>query len=172
MTSSGPNSQSYNFTHMFQFNDINGNLPKLHYTKGSIMYLIDTHPEFTKFCYLIKLAEMDIILDNIQSNFTLFVPADSELKYKIDPEVFLNMDKGTARTILKSSILDGRIPSELLTDSPSAYFNTNCPPNRLFITNINGNTRINNSFNVIHFDILANNGIVHVVDNLINPLQL
>ena len=77
----GPNTQRYNFTHMFGFNDLNGKLPIKKYTKGSIMFLFDTHPDFTYFSYIIKLAEMDTILDNLQANFTIFAPADSELKY-------------------------------------------------------------------------------------------
>ena len=173
MTSSGPNCQRYNFTHMFDFVDLRGKLPEKEYKKGSIMYLIENHPDFSKFCYIIKLAVMDDVLDNLQANFTLFVPSDSELKYRSVPEDFyVNMDQGTARHIVLSSLLDSRIPSVLIKDSPATYFITKDPPNRLFITNINDNTRINNLFNVIHFDIVCNNGIIHVVNGLIEPLQL
>ena len=171
MTSSGPNSQSYNFTHMFP-SKIFGCKPTKKYNEGSIMYLLDTHPDFSIFCTIVKISDLDVILDNIQANFTLFVPSDSELKYKLRPNMIENMDVGTARDIVKSSMLVDRIPSELLVDSPAAYFNTDSPQNRMFITNINGNMRINNTLNVILFDIVAKNGMVHVVDGLINPLQL
>ena len=173
MTSTGPNSQRYNFTHMFDFVDLKGKFPEKKYKKGSIMYLIENHPDFSKFCYIIKLAVMDNVLDNLQADFTLFVSSDSELKYRNIPEDFyVNMDQGTARHIVLSSLLDSRIPSEIIKDSPATYFITKDPPNRLFITNINDNTRINNSFSVIHFDIVCNNGIIHVVDGLNKPLQL
>jgi hypothetical protein len=171
MTSCGPNTQSYNFTHMFTFNDIRGNLPVKTYHKNSLMFLLDTHPNFTIFTYIVKLADMDIILDNIQANFTLFAPSDSDLKH-IDKNVFLNMDTGSARNIVLSSLINNRIPSELLKNSPAMYLNTNSPQNRMFITNIDGITRINNQMRVIHFDIICNNGIIHVVDNLLKPIEL
>jgi uncharacterized surface protein with fasciclin (FAS1) repeats len=137
------------------------------------MYLIENHPDFSKFRYIIKLAVMDNLLDNLQANFTLFVPSDSDLKYRNIPEDFyVNMDQGTARHIVLSSLLDNRVPSELIKDSPAMYFITNDPPNRLFMTNINNKTRINNAFNIVHFDIVCTNGIIHVVDGMINPLQL
>ena len=116
---------------------------------------------------------MDNILDNLQADFTLFIPSDTELKYRnIQEDFYVNMDQGTARHIVLSSLLDARIPSEILKDSPATYFITKDPPNRLFITNINEKTRINNLFNVIHYDIVCNNGIIHVVDGMINPIQL
>ena len=173
MTSIGPNCQRYNFTHMFDFVDLRGKFPQKKYKTGSIMYLIENHPDFSKFCYIIKLAVMDDVLDNLLADFTLFVPSDSELKYRnITEDFYVNMDQGTARHIVLSSLLDTRIPSEILKDSPATYLTTKDPPNRLFITNINDKTRINNLFSVIHFDIVCNNGIIHVVNGMINPLQL
>ena len=137
------------------------------------MFLIENHPDFSRFYYIIKLAVMDNILDNLQADFTLFIPSDTELKYRnIQEDFYVNMDQGTARHIVLSSLLDARIPSEILKDSPATYFITKDPPNRLFITNINEKTRINNLFNVIHYDIVCNNGIIHVVDGMINPIQL
>ena len=47
MTSCGPNSQSYNFTHMFEFVDLRGNLPKKEYNKNSISYFLNSNPEFS-----------------------------------------------------------------------------------------------------------------------------
>ena len=171
MTSSGPNTQPMNFTHMFKFTDIRGNLPVKTYSTNSITDVLSYHPDFTNFFYLVKLAEMDDILDKGTDNYTLFVCSDSSMKPKDNTEI-LNMDQGDAKNIIKSSLLSNRIPKELLKDSPAAYFNTLSGQNRLFITNINDNTRLNNELNVIFFDIVCTNGIIHVVDSLINPLKL
>ena len=174
MTSSGPNSQSLNFTHMFRRNIFTvkeKDKPKT-YSKGSIMGIIDTHPDFTKFCYIIKLAELDSILGSGQADFTIFVPSDIELKYRYPEDFFLNLDKGDAIQIVTSSILQNRLPKEILQDSPASYFITNCPPNRLFVTNINDLTKLNNNINVIHFDIICTNGIIHVIDRIIEPIKL
>jgi uncharacterized surface protein with fasciclin (FAS1) repeats len=62
------------------------------------------------------------------------------------------------------------LPSEILEDSPSSFFYTyDDYSSRLFITNISGKTYINNSIKVIKKDILANNGIIHIIDGLIVP---
>ena len=82
----------------------------------------------------------------------------------------MNMDQSTARNIIKSSMLNRRITSDLLEDSPAAYFLTTHPPNRLFVTNISGHTHINNDTNVINKNIQAINGIIHVVDKMLWPL--
>ena len=168
MTACGPNSQSYNFTFAYDFNDIRGSLPKRCYNKNSIMSIISTHPDFTKFKYIIKLAKYDTILDDPQANFTLFIPSDSEItKFDVTP-----LDVGDARNIVRASMLNSRLPSEVLTDSPMNYYDTLSRQNRLLITNINSVTRLNNTISVLLFDILATNGMIHVTNNMLTPLQL
>jgi uncharacterized surface protein with fasciclin (FAS1) repeats len=79
------------------------------------------------------------------------------------------MDVSFARHIIKTSMLNKKIPSELLEDSPFSFFNTNDPFNKLLISNINGETFINNNIKIIQKDIIATNGIIHIIDNLILP---
>lgn len=171
MVSIGPNSQSYNFTHMFDMGDLRGcpkNKPRC---ENSLMFLIDNNPDFSKFRYMVNLAKMDDLLDNIQADFTLFVPSDMFMN-KIDDSVFVNMDIAEARHIVKSSMLDRKITSDLLSCSSAAFFNTKDPPNRLFISNVSGKLYINNDVNIIKADVKANNGIIHVIDKLLLPEML
>jgi len=168
MVSIGPNSQSYNFTHMFDIRDLRGCPKKVTGCPNSLFNIINTNPDFTKFRYLVKLAKLETVLDNSQADFTLFIPSDAEIK-KLGDSIFLNMDIAVARHIVKSSMLDYKITSDLLEDSTASYFITKDPPNRLFITNISGNTYINTDINIIKKDILATNGIIHVIDKLIYP---
>lgn len=169
MSYCGPYTQSYNFTHMFNFTDLRGNLPIKKYRKGSIMYEIQNNPELTKFCYIVKLAVLENVLDNIQANFTIFIPIDSSIT---DDDKLVNMELGSARHIVLSSLLNDRMPSEILTDSPASFFNTMDPPNRLFVTNVDRMTRINENINIIQFDTICNNGIIHLVDRLIEPFEI
>jgi uncharacterized surface protein with fasciclin (FAS1) repeats len=168
MTACGPNSQSYNFSFAFDFNDVRGPLPKRCYNKNSIMSIISNHPDFTKFNYIIKLAKYDAILDDPQANFTLFVPSDAEIS-NFD---VTSLDVGDARAIIRSSLLNSRLPSEVLSDSPMNYYTTLSVQNRLLITNINSTTRLNNRISVLLFDILAINGMIHVTNGVIIPLKL
>ena len=168
MVSIGPNSQSYNFTHMFSIPDLRGHLPKQKNCPNSLMSTISNHPDFSKFHYMVKLGKLEGILNSPQADFTLFVPSDRAIA-GLNEAVFMNMDDGVARHIIKSSMLNRRIPSELLEDSPASYFITKDPPNRLFITNMSGRTYINNDINIIHKDMITSNGIIHVIDKLIWP---
>ena len=79
------------------------------------------------------------------------------------------MDQGTAYSIVRSSLLKYRIPSEVLEDSPQAYYYTMSEENRLMITNISGNTYINGNVKIIKKDILCTNGLIHVTDGLFIP---
>lgn len=169
MVSIGPYSQSYNYTHMYDFGDLRAcGKQKSEYCPHALMGIISSHPDFQKFHHMVSVARLEHILNDSQANFTLFVPSDAAIN-GLGNEIFLNMDDGTARHIVKSSMLDYRIPSEILESSPASYFMTKDPPNRLFIGNISGKTFINNDINVIHKDILASNGIIHVIDKLIWP---
>ena len=173
MTSCGPNSQSYNFTHMFEFNDVNGKYPTKCYKRNSIMYVLDNHPDFRKFTYIVKLADLDMILDSIQANFTIFVPSDTELNRKKNVEnILLTMDEGTAKNIVYASLINNRLPKEIIKNSPVYYLNTLSPQNRMFISTIDENTKINNKVNIIHFDIICNNGVIHVTDNMLDLIFL
>ena len=80
------------------------------------------------------------------------------------------MDSTTAWYIVKASIIKNRIPSEILEDSPAAYFYTLSECNRLFITNVSGTTYIDDNIKIIKKDILCTNGIIHVIDGLIYPI--
>jgi uncharacterized surface protein with fasciclin (FAS1) repeats len=142
---------------------------------NSLMGIISKNPDFSKFKYIVELGKLEGILNDPQADFTLFIPSDRALRSlgslgslgSNGDDVFVNMDYATARHIVKGSMLDRKIPKELIQDSPASYFITKDPPNRLFVRNISGRTYIGNEINVIHFDIQASNGIIHVVDKMI-----
>ena len=169
MVSIGPNSQSLNFTHMWNQRDLRGILPLKQYTENYLMYHIDKNPDFTKFNYMVKLAKLETMYDGYQSNFTIFIPSDALIS-KLGEDIFLNMDQNTAKKIVKSSTLKEKIPIELLEDCKATYVYTIDIPNRLFISNIRNETFINNNSKVVYANMMATNGIIHVVDNLLHPL--
>jgi len=163
MVSLGPNSQPCNLTHMFDFLERSKTSKTL--DPDSLMGIINNTDDFSFFKYIVENAMMVNILNSPQSIFTLFVPhngafLDKDLKY---------MDISLARHIVRTSTLDKRITSELLEDSGASYFTTKDPPNRLFVRNFNGETFINDHAKIVYKDIIASNGIIHIVDKLIIP---
>jgi len=167
MVSIGPYNESTNFTHMFNMNDLRGPLPLIHTRPNSISDILLKESKFSKFNYILQLAKLQSLYDDIQSDVTLFVPHDDTIN--ISEGELTNMDIGTARHIIKSSTLNRRITSNILEDSPASYLLTQNQPNRLFVTNINEVTYIDNSITVIQKDIQATNGIIHIIDKLIYP---
>jgi uncharacterized surface protein with fasciclin (FAS1) repeats len=150
---------------MFDFVDLRGNNQKKQYDSNSIMGVINNTKYFSKFKNIVKKAMMDDILGSQQANFTLFIPTDLGIRNKnLD-----NIDVGTARQIVKSCMLNRKITSELLEDSPTSFFITNDSYNRIFVRNINGITYINDDIKIIHKDIIIGNGIIHVIDKLLEP---
>ena len=79
------------------------------------------------------------------------------------------MDSATARHIIRTSNLNRKITSDILEDSRGMYVITKSPQNRLLITNDNGTTYIDRTIKIIHKDIIATNGVIHVIDTLIKP---
>jgi uncharacterized surface protein with fasciclin (FAS1) repeats len=173
MVSCGPDTQSYNFTHMQSFVDYRSNIPnKPCVVRGSLYDFLLRNGNFTRFLSIIERAGFIGQLNNEQADLTLFVPPDSVLQ-NIPNDFFDKMDDGEARQILKASMIHRVIDGKLLKSSPVAYYYTYNPDMRLYITNISGKTRINNCINIVHFDIgkngEINNGLLHITDGLIVP---
>ena len=173
MTYLAPSNQYYDFTHMYNIQDIRGQLPIKISCPGSLLYILEHEPDFKYFYNLVKKADLEGVYNNIQADFTIFVPSDSFLEMRgINEGYFVNMDKNTAINIVQASTLPNKIPSELLEYSRAIYFYSIDKINRLFISNdASKNTKINNIIHVIKKDIMATNGILHVVDGLINPFE-
>jgi hypothetical protein len=161
-----PNCASHNMTHMYDFHDLRSTQKKIIYSPRSIMGIINNNPNFSRFNYMLKLAKLDSIYNDIQANFTLFVTDDKSLSH-ISEAVFTNMDVLLARHIIQKSTLKNKITAELLKGSPVSYFSTMNRAEKLYITNVDNQTYINSSIKIIDTDLEANNGIIHIVNNLI-----
>lgn len=170
MTSFAPNTQSYNFTHMYDFEDLRTTKKPIPcVTQGSMYdFLYKNKSKFSKFLTILERSGMIGQLNNIEANFTLFVPDDRYLSH-IPDEFFTYMDNGLAKQIFHSSSIIRKLDKKLLTSSPVAYYITQNPQMRMYVTNISGKTVLNNCATVRHFDIELNNGYIHVIDNVLAP---
>ena len=172
----GPYSQSNDFTHMYDIRDLRGCLPIKKTCSTSLSGLVQNHPDFSHYRSMLKTSKLEGILDSPQANFTLFIPSDDALK-KAYPKGIGYIDITVARHIIKSTMLDSKIISDVLVDSPASYYITKDSPNRLYVSNIGGRTYLSNcaencggqSVSIIHKDMYADNGIIHVVDGLLIP---
>lgn len=174
MTSVGPYNESYNMTHMFDIQDIRGHLPLQSICSGTLLSEINKNKNFESFKILIKISKLDFIFNSEQSEYTIFIPSEDKLSKNIKnmiKQIAETDDISLARKIVKGSIIKRQIPKELLYQSNAYYIYTEQQPNRLFITNINGQLFINNNIKIFNDEITTSNGIIHTIDNLINIID-
>jgi len=166
MTAIGPYTQSsVKYTHNDPQIRFCRDDKKIAYDKSSIMGILSRTPIFSKFARILQIAQMDGIYDQPQANFTLLAVQNTD----ISDEFMETIDVGDARRIVKSSSFNRIIPSFLLEDSPVTYFMTTDEGTKLFITNLYGETMINNKIGFKNKDISASNGMIHVIDKVIIP---
>lgn len=167
MTTLIPSIQPLKYTHMYLHQDLHDTecKTKMCTTPGSIADYLYTGENFSKFLAIVDKAQMFGVLDNSQTNITLFVPENKYL------ENIPELDTGFARQILACCTLDRRIDRDLVTSSPFSYFPTKNPQNNMYVSNINNDTRINNQAQVVKFNINCTNGIIHIVDRLLVPSE-
>ena len=157
---------------MFDFEDLQGPcLPKLKVAEDSIMGIIQRNPDFSEFHKVVKLARMEGRLGDPQFNSTIFIPSDKYLRHLYGQCFLDNMDDGTASQVVKFSTLDKVLDRALLQSSPSSWFITQNKISRLYVSNMNGHTVLNQCVNVVHFDMQASNGLIHVVDDFLAPVE-
>lgn len=168
MVSVGPDTQSYNYTHMYSFVDLNTDCKKPEIEKGSIYDYINSNPSFSKFKTIVNHSKNIGLLNDIQANCTVLIPKDEYLS-DIPLEYFTKMDDGLARQILASSIIDRKICGKLLSSSPVAYYITRNPEMRMYVENISGITTVNRCSRVVQYDIKCTNGLIHIITGLLVP---
>lgn len=166
MTSSGPYTQPQNFTHAFDIPDLRGPLPKGVLCEGTLWWLICRIPEFSGFRWIVERAKLNNIFNDKAANYTVFIPSNDGL----DPSMLANLGVLEARSIVRSYTVQYKIDSDVLCDDPIYYLYPIDSNNRLCITNLNGETRIDGKVKVTVFDLKCNNGIAHVVDGLIRVI--
>jgi len=164
---------SLDYRFMYDVRDIRAS-PKLPTTDiGSIMDMIQNNPDFTMFNHLVNLADMNGIFNTQPAKFTVFVPSDSHLKTCFDINLFLNMDKYTARKILLYSTLPKIADMNALNLSPVLELETRIPGFRIVVqTPPNKETLINNNVRILKPNIHCVNGLIHIVDYPLIPSDL
>jgi len=155
---------------MWEFADLHGIKPTPALKSNTIYEYIRCSSDFSKFKKVVDNANMEGVLNDCEANFTLFLPKDSSLTH-IPDEFFDTMDAGTAKQILKASLLDDKINKKILVSSPVCYYATLNPKMRMYCTNIGGYTRLNNCATVKEFDINRKGGLIHIVDNILVPTE-
>lgn len=167
MTSLIPTSQSHDLKHMYNLRDTRSNLTPSSGQPTSLYGFIAKNPDFTIYKSIVTKAGLDGILDSPDFKGTLFVPSDAFLEGTNARTFALNMDKSSAISYIKYSMLPVMVNERSLRASPSSKIKT-CENNlgHINVKNINKMCILNNKVNIVRFDIVSKNGVIHVTDNL------
>jgi uncharacterized surface protein with fasciclin (FAS1) repeats len=171
MVSIGPYTQAYDMKHMYDFVDLRKKHTTYPFPDNTLMGIISTNSDFSIFARLVKKARFSSKLSEKQADYTVFVPSDAELRKKYNEHFLNNIDDGLAKQILSFSMMNRKIDKKLLQSSPVSIFPTLDRSNSMHINTVCEITKLPNNTTVIHFNQPADNGIIHVIDNLLIPIQ-
>lgn len=145
--------------------------------KNSLLYILENEPKLSMFRYLVKLSNLDPYFNNLQTNATLFVPTDDYIKQQV--KLIENMDVNTAYKIVCYSTVPKKVSKSGLMYYSMYKLDTRCNGYPLMIDTTNGenNIVINRDSNtsqvsIIKTNIQAENGYIHIVDNLLIPQSI
>ena len=170
MVSIGPYTQGYDMKQMYNFSDYRYDSKKesSYPPEDSLMGIINSNTDFTIFSDIVKKARYDVKLSDKQADFTIFVPSDFHIKQKYTLDYLTKIDNGLAGEIVNFSMMNRKIDQNILQSSPSSTFPT-VDRSRILISTVNDVTMLANCNKVIHWNYLASNGLIHVVDGLLIP---
>ena len=170
MVSIGPYTQAYDMRQMYDFVDWRGTkTPELCTPSNTLIDIIRSNPDFSIFASIVRKARYEGKLGENQSDFTLFVPSDEHLLKRYNKDWLDSMDVGLARQILSFSMMNRKLDKDLLQSSPVSTLPTIDRSNSMLVHTVSNITQLPNCTTVIDWDHLSDNGIIHVVDNLLIP---
>ena len=161
----GPNSHSRLYFHMTDFKDTRGSSRLIKINENSILDIISKTEEFSNYREIVRHSQYESKLNDCNIISTVFIPVNEAF-----PKGFLNnLDRHQANMFIRANSIDRSITSELLEYSPYSIlpttFNT---PNYLTVINTNGVTYVNGC-RILVKDMMAKNGVIHILDKLNIP---
>ena len=132
------------------------------YEKGGLMNSLMIYSPI--FVYLTQIANLDDFLDSTQFRGTIFAPC-KEYSNRFFHKIIGNVDHGTARKIVLHCCLYNQIKQKELFDEPQ----TIPTMNKLTHIKTSLNMKIDNKYSVVTGDLQCTNGILHIINGLMDP---
>jgi len=143
---------------------------------NTISGIIYNNPEFSIYKFLLEKSGLIKDYDDLQENCTLLIVSDENIRRNynntFNENTFLNMSRLTARELLLYNTLPGKINYNALTSSPIARLMTkidNFAYSTLFLKLYGNDYVLNNISRILDNEIIACNGIIHQISNLLIP---
>jgi uncharacterized surface protein with fasciclin (FAS1) repeats len=143
---------------------------------NTILGLLEDNKDFSIFYNLIVLAKLEYKFSDNKSRYTLLIPSDEYLKKLYNMNLFINMDNYTARELILYHTLNRQITYDMFVSSNAMYLDTmidkslnstilseKCPDNGIVL---------NNRARIVVGNIIRDNGIIHVLSDMLIPPSL
>jgi len=165
MTSAHGYFEPWDYKYLYDKHPKRGFIDAPEYKSDTIMGYLNSVPSLSLFCYLIKLAGFDSMLNSHQTECTMLVVSDSNL----DENEILLFDKYEARKLVQYHIIPKKISMNTIFSRKIVKVNTLLNADRLLFNSLSGNLLINDRTSVLISDVLKSNGYVNVISSVVSP---
>ena len=166
MTSAHGYFEPWDYKYLYDKQTPRGFIQAPKYSTDTIMGYLNSIPSFSLFCYLIKLAGMDGILDSHQTDCTFLVVPDSMIN---EQEVLL-FDKYEARKIIQYHFIPRKVSMNTISSRKLTKVDTRYDSYSLFFDTLSGSILINDQANILVPDVLKSNGYINVISSIVTPV--
>ncbi len=142
------------------------------YDPESTMGFLKKNGNFNIFCYLLKIANADVIANQKEFMSTLFVVDDDTLRNQLGEEFFMKLDRNSATKLVNLHILPRVVGKNTLLGRRVAVLDTKNSSSQISMMNNRGQITLislNKKFNIISDEIRTNNGVIYVLDGFFIP---
>ena len=154
---------SLDFRHMYSIHDRRGKLPEAVTLPNTILDYISKNPQTQMFMKIIEKTNLLGKLNNVQGDFTLFVPIDGGI-----PEELFNCADYTAQKLVLLHSLEHSVHPDFLKSSKCMTLNTRQLGESILVENKQGRVVINQQSRVISATKVGR-AIVYLIDRMILP---
>lgn len=145
-------------------------------TQSTIVDVAKSDPNFSVLVQALGITGLDTALDNGAASLTVFAPTNqafADLLSELGLSSLADIPVPTLSNILLYHVLDGK---NMAADISTGYFSTLASgpsdgSNLSFYTDMEA-TMINSRANITATDIVADNGVIHMIDKVILPLSI
>lgn len=133
--------------------------------------IVETAKSAKMFNTLLKAAKAAGLAEMLKMDgpYTVFAPTD-EAFAKIPKETLNNLlkpeNKEMLANVLKYHVVSGKVPASQVVGMDRA---TTALGQDVTIATTNGKVMLNNSATVVKADVMASNGVIHVIDTVLMP---
>ena len=127
---------------------------------NTIYQFIKNNKNYSIMYYLLNLANLNKIFDNIQFNSTFFLICDQDILKNYNKDYFINIKSAEAHIIINHLLLDTYIDLRTLSTLTDGMLNTYDKTFKLHVRNYNNTILINGNAQVIEEKQLDNGKII------------